>query len=180
MSPDEKYMLPNFNNTSGDINFRPLLDELGLKNLTMGWIPVFFPSGSMNNGSIPGTMTPIQTPQGYTGPQTTTSGMNSTTMPSQQYQQYQTPIPMSGFNNADQSNSNMMQALRDFDLDLNEEEDLSRVPPNRVDQIFREIERNNPGAFSLLDAYKIPPPIIKLIVRRIIRLTLYYCKENNK
>ena len=179
MSPDEKYMLPNFNNTSGDINFRPLLDELGLKNLTMGWIPVFFPSGSMatmTNGSFPGTMTTPQTPQEYTEPQPTTSGMNSTTMPSQQYQQYQTPLPMSGFSNVDQSNSNMMQALRDFDLDLDEDEDLSRVPPNRVDQIFREIERNNPGAFSLFQAYKIPPPIIKLIVRRIIRLTLYYCK----
>lgn len=178
MSPDEKYMLPNFNNMSENMNFSPLLNELGLKNLTMGWIPVFFPSGSMQSVTVP-----PQIPQGFTQtvPMTGTvpmSGMTNTTEQPLQYQGYMNPLPMNGLNNIDQSNSTMMQALRDFDLDLDEESDLSRVPPNRVDQILREIERNNPGAFSLLQAYKIPPPIIKLIVRRIIRLTLDYCSDN--
>lgn len=174
MSPDEKYMLPNFNN----MNFHPFLNELGLKNLTMGWIPVFFSSGSMQS-----IMTPPQMPQEFTqAPPMTqtppTTGMTTTAEPSLQYQGYMNSLPMNGLNNIDQSNSTMMQALRDFDLDFDEENDLSRVPPNRVDQILMEIERNNPGAFSLLQTYKIPSPIIKLIVRRIIRLTLDYCKDN--
>ena len=172
MSPDKKYMFPNFNNTAEDINFRPLLDELGLKNMTLGWIPVFFPGSAIPTPFIPPTI-----PAQFNGT-FPSNGMTNTVEPQPQYQEYMNSIPNDSLNNVDKTNSTMMQALRAFDLDLNEETDLSRVPPNRVDRILSDIENNNPGAFSLLDAYRIPRPIIRLIVKRIIRLTLNYCKDD--
>jgi len=178
MSPDEKYMLPNFNNTTEDIKFQPLLDELGLKNMTLGWIPVFFPSSPIPTPFIPST---IPTQFNGTPPLHETvpsNGMTNTAELQPRYQEHMNSIPNNSLNNVDKTNSTMMQALRDFDLDLNEETDLSRVPPNRVDRILSDIENNNPGAFSLLDAYRIPRPIIRLIVQRIIRLTLNYCKDD--
>ena len=173
MSPDEKYMLPNMNNTYGDMNLSPLLDQLGIKNMTLGWIPVFFPTNTMSNLAQP--MTLPQNPQGFVGANTTIPEMNNTQSSPTQFPNNMNSLP---FNNFENPSSAMLQALRDFDLDLDEETDLSRVPENRVNRIITEIEQNNPGIFSLFEAYRIPRPIARLIMRRIIRLTLNYCRDN--
>jgi hypothetical protein len=153
MSPDEKYMAQNSETTANineEFNFMPFLEKMGIKNMSMGLIPVFFPMTTQP--FVPQTMFPqSMSPQ---------------------------PIPTQPMNTVEQPSAAMLQALREFDLDLNEDEDLSREPQNRVDRILNYIERNNPGAFSLLYAYRVPPPIARLIIRRIIRLTLEFCKDN--
>ena len=72
-------------------------------------------------------------------------------------------------------------ALRGFDLDLDETEDLERVhSDNNVNKIYSKIERNHPGIFATLYSYRIPSPIARVIVKRLIRLTLSYCdREKN-
>ena len=81
----------------------------------------------------------------------------------------------------------VIEALREFDLDLNEDIDLVRnVEKNRnqddykIEKIFKAIETDNPGTFSLLQAYNVPYPVIKLLIRRVIKLTLTYCKKDGE
>ncbi len=72
-------------------------------------------------------------------------------------------------------------ALRGFDMDLDETEDLERVhSDNNVNKIYSKIERNHSGIFATLYSYRIPSPIVRVIVKRLIRLTLLYCdREKN-
>ena len=71
--------------------------------------------------------------------------------------------------------------LRSLDLDLDETEDLERVhSDNDVNKIYSKIEKSHPGIFATLYSYRIPRPIVRVIVKRLIRLTLSYCnKEDN-
>ncbi|AOR22859.1 hypothetical protein [Clostridium taeniosporum] len=68
--------------------------------------------------------------------------------------------------------------LREFDLDLDENEDLDRVrPDNKVNRIFFKIQRNNPNILNTFLRYGIPYPIAKIMIKRIIKLSLRYYKE---
>ncbi len=70
-------------------------------------------------------------------------------------------------------------ALRGLDLDLNEE-DLERSnSDNDVNKIYSRIERRHPGIFATLYSYRIPRPIVRVIIKRLIKLTLAYCDKNN-
>ncbi|MCE5222234.1 MAG: hypothetical protein LLF98_13565 [Clostridium sp.] len=71
--------------------------------------------------------------------------------------------------------------LRSLDLDLDETEDLERVhSDNDVNKIYSIMEKRNPGILATLYSYRIPSAIVRVIVKRLIRLTLSYCnKENN-
>ena len=70
--------------------------------------------------------------------------------------------------------------LRDLDFDLDEREDLERVHyDNDVNKIYSRIEQRNPGIFATLYSYRIPRPIARVIVKRLIRLTLSYCDKKN-
>lgn len=65
------------------------------------------------------------------------------------------------------------------DLNLNIEEDYfpsedSRNIENQVSSILKKIENNNTPILNTIKAYKVPYPIARLLVRRIVRLTLIY------
>lgn len=70
------------------------------------------------------------------------------------------------------------EVLMNFDLDLDESTDLERACcENDVNGIYDLIVKNNSGIFSTLSAYRIPSPIAKILVRRLIKLTLSYCEK---
>ena len=70
--------------------------------------------------------------------------------------------------------------LRSLDLELDEKEDLERNHfDNDVNKIYSKIERGNPGIFATFYSYRIPRPIVRVIVKRLIRLTLSYCDKKN-
>jgi len=70
--------------------------------------------------------------------------------------------------------------LRNFDLDLDETEDLERVySDNDVNKIYLKIEQKNPGIFATLYSYRIPRPIVRVIVKRLIKISLSYCHRDN-
>ena len=70
--------------------------------------------------------------------------------------------------------------LRSLDLELDEKEDLERNHfDNDVNKIYSKIERGNPGIFATFYSYRIPRPIARVIVKRLIRLTLSYCDKKN-
>lgn len=70
------------------------------------------------------------------------------------------------------------EILTNFNLDLDEITDLERQrPDNEVDNIFLQIERRNPGIIGTFSSYRIPYPIARVIIKRIIKLTLLYSKK---
>lgn len=83
-----------------------------------------------------------------------------------------------GVNIADNSVPTTFDVLRNLDLDLNEEEDLGRANhDNDVNKIYSKIEQRHPGIFATLYSYRIPRPIVRVIVKRLIRLTLSYSND---
>lgn len=67
------------------------------------------------------------------------------------------------------------EILRNFDLDLDETTDLERChSKSDVDKIFAKIEKRNPGILATFASYRIPYPIAKVIIKRIIKLSLLY------
>ena len=83
-------------------------------------------------------------------------------------------------NNSTNNNSRniMLDALREFDF--NEELDIDRDKNNTIDTIYLKIEKDNQGTLALLQSYRIPYPISKLIIKRIIKSTLNYCKKDGE
>lgn len=81
------------------------------------------------------------------------------------------PAPKSSTRNPD-------ELLRDLNLNVDEDIDLIRCcKDDNMTKLYKEIENDCPGILSLLEAYNIPSPIAKLIVRRIIKITMRYCKK---
>ena len=80
-------------------------------------------------------------------------------------------------NNNTTTNANVKnpaELLRSLNLDV----DLIRCcKDDDINKLYKEIENDCPGILSLLEAYNIPSPIAKLIVRRIIKITMRYCKK---
>lgn len=70
--------------------------------------------------------------------------------------------------------------LRNLDIDLNETEDLERVHSNSdINKIYERIEQKHPGIFATFYSYRIPHPIVRVIIKRLIRLTLLYCNDED-
>lgn len=86
----------------------------------------------------------------------------------------------SNMNIANNTIPTTFDVLRNLDLDLDEREDLERAnSDNDVNKIYSRIERRHSGIFATLYSYRIPRPIVRVIVKRLIRLTLSYCDKDN-
>ena len=69
---------------------------------------------------------------------------------------------------------NHLDILKNFDLTPDTSEYRQNVDSETIDKVFDSIEKNNPGIFATLKTYRIPYPIAKLLVKKIISLTLKY------
>lgn len=149
MKPDKKYM-SQISIDDTDINFIP---------------PSFSKSLFRNESSVPNNDSSLDL-------------FPSETKSSQLYCYY------SSFNDCDEKNANIIPSMRiptpseilqNFDLDLDETEDLGRDgSKNDVDMIYLQMEKNNPGIFTTFSSYGIPSPITKVIIKRSIKLSLMY------
>lgn len=84
------------------------------------------------------------------------------------------------FNTANNSIPTTFDVLRNLDLDLDETEDLERSNSNNdINRIYSRIERRHPGIFATLYSYRIPRPIVRVIIKRLIRLTLLYSNKDD-
>ena len=102
------------------------------------------------------------------------SSMGSTNMG---YYSTSTPFYANGLNTPPR----IFDCLKDFDIDIDKDIETLRSDINDyVEEIFNNIESNNPNTFSLLNTYSVPYPIQKLLIKRIIRLTLDYSSNNKE
>lgn len=149
MKPDKKYM-SQISIDDTDINFTP---------------PSFSKSLFRDESSAPNNNSSLDL-------------FPSETKSSQLYCYY------SSFNDCDEKNANIIPSMRiptpseilqNFDLDLDETEDLGRDDSkNDVDKIYLQMGKNNPGIFTTFSSYGIPSPITKVIIKRSIKLSLMY------
>lgn len=74
---------------------------------------------------------------------------------------------------------NISDVLRNYTADLDEDVDLCRhCLDKRIDKVYKKIQEKDPEIISMLvENYNIPCPIAKIIVRKIIKLSLQYCKK---
>lgn len=72
-------------------------------------------------------------------------------------------------------NPETFDVLRGLDLDIDETSELyNNSPENDIDKIYMNIINRNPGINESLSLYDVPSPIIKVITKRIIKLSLLY------
>lgn len=69
------------------------------------------------------------------------------------------------------------EALRGFDLDINDTSDSKNNTTDFVNKIYDEILKREPEIDDALSIYGMPSPIKKVITKKIIKLSLLY---NNK
>ena len=75
---------------------------------------------------------------------------------------------------------NILDILRNFDISLDFSSDESRkdnCTEDEVDELFALIEKDNPGILATMKTYRIPYPIAKLLIKKIIQISLDNCKR---
>lgn len=74
---------------------------------------------------------------------------------------------------------NPLDILRQFDLYDEDILESYRGSPlsNDVNEIYMQIEKNNALLLATMKSYRIPYPIAKLLIKKVIKLTLDYSKK---
>ncbi|MCI9064136.1 hypothetical protein [Clostridium sp.] len=75
---------------------------------------------------------------------------------------------------------NIIDILRNFDISLDFSPSESRknnCTEDEVNKILSLIEKDNPGILATMKAYRIPYPITKLLIKKIIKISLDNCKR---
>lgn len=190
MSPDKKHMAMNSNKDTNDLNLVPFKSSMP-SNMPIGWIPVFsfnklnqmnIPFSSQNFSAMYSNPTPNLSSSG------SMSSLNVENYPSDEninnLYSYNKANPTSDNTYKNPSSNinrseNISEVLRNYTADLDENVDLCRhCLDKRIDKIYDKIQEKDPEIISLLvENYKIPCPIAKIVIRKIIKLSLKYCKK---
>ena len=75
---------------------------------------------------------------------------------------------------------NILDILRNFDISLDFSSSESRknnCSEDEVNKILSLIEKDNPGILATMKAYRIPYPITKILIKKIIKISLDNCKR---
>ena len=75
---------------------------------------------------------------------------------------------------------NVLDILKNFDISLDFSSSESRknsCTEDEVNEVFSLIEKENPGILATMKAYRIPYPIAKLLIKKIIKISLDNCKR---
>lgn len=74
---------------------------------------------------------------------------------------------------------NPIDILRNFDISLDFDSDIRKdnCTTDDIDSIFSIIEKDYSGILATLKAYRIPYPIAKLLIKKIIKISLLNCKR---
>ena len=203
MIPAERYQPKKINNDSrnDDMMFTTFKTNFNMKinNPLLGWIPIYFYPNNMNMPplniipQLPGNNLNI-------APDNTNMDLNnndddilysynkdsskqnnnssSSSMDSMNIGYYNNNTPF--YSNTLNNPPRILDCLKDFDLNIDRDIDaLRNDSDDYIEEIFNNIEQNNPKTFNLLKAYNVPYPIQKLLIKRIISLTIDY-NSNNK
>lgn len=205
MNPDQKHMTETSNKDTSDLNLVPFKSSMPSNMMPIGWIPIFS-FNNMNNTSnsfpIPNLYNATMNNMPSLGNinsnmESNMSNNNPNNFPSDEnidnlysYNKSNTTSSNNGnmgsSNNPRSMNSpninrseNISEVLRNYTADLDEDVDLCRhCLDKRIDKVYKKIQEKDPEVISILvENYNIPCPIAKIIIRKIIKLSLQYCKK---
>ena len=74
----------------------------------------------------------------------------------------------------------ILDILKNFDISVDFSSTESRknnCTEDEVDELFALIEKDNPGILATMKTYRIPYPIAKLLIKKIIQISLDNCKR---
>ncbi|GAA0077518.1 hypothetical protein UT300005_18960 [Clostridium sp. CTA-5] len=205
MKPDQKYMSESYSDSKNtyDINFFPLKTDLNFnydlslttplnnfnKSLFNNNIPFYFRNDTIFNSNeqfnnkqyselFPSETVGSELHSYYNELNANMSNNNNNL--------FNTNNPNTNTSNTNNPNINNNikriltpdEILRSFDLDLDESMDLERnCCDNDINKIYAKIEKENPAIINTLSSYNVPSPISRLIIKRIIKLSLKYCNK---
>lgn len=74
---------------------------------------------------------------------------------------------------------NPLDILKNFDISLDFDSDVRKdtCTEKEIDDIFAIVEKNYSGILATMKAYRIPYPIAKLLIKKIIKISLLNCKK---
>lgn len=74
---------------------------------------------------------------------------------------------------------NAVDILRNFDYsyDYTIADNRNDMSSKDIDKIFEEIEKNHPGILATMKAYRVPYPISKVLIKKIIYITTKYINK---
>lgn len=72
---------------------------------------------------------------------------------------------------------NILDILKNFDISVDFSSSESRKNNCTEDEVFALIEKDNPGILATMKTYRIPYPISKLLIKKIIQISLDNCKR---
>ncbi|NFE75475.1 hypothetical protein FDC27_15280 [Clostridium botulinum] len=176
MKPDKKYMNIECNNDF-DYNFVPLQNNFNFRCNQSSLTPFFKVNNSLFDNEPDNNFN-----FGFRSNNTSSNLFPDETIESQLYC-YVNQLDKNCYKNDTTKKDTSSEltpdkVLRGFDLDLDENEDLERVnSDNDVNRIYLKIEEKNPNLLSTFSRYGIPYPIARVMIKRIIKLSLQYYKE---
>lgn len=198
MIPAERYQPKkiNYDSRNDDMMFTTFKTNFNMKinNPLLGWIPIYFYPNNMNmpplniisqlpgnNLNMPSDNTNMDFDNNdndilysYNKNNSSPSSMGSMNMG---YYNNNTPFYSNTLNNPPR----ILDCLKDFDLNIDRDIDaLRNDSDDYIDEIFNNIEKNNQKTLNLLKAYNVPYPIQKLLIKRIISLTIDYNASNKE
>lgn len=205
MNPDQKHMVQTSNKDTNDLNLVPFKSPMPSNMMPVGWIPIFS-FNNMNNANNPfptPNFSNLYNPNmnnnmpSLGNMNSNMSNNNPNNFPSDEnidnlysYNKSNTTSSNNGnmgsSNNPGSMNSpninrseNISEVLRNYTADLDEDVDLCRhCLDKRIDKVYKKIQEKDPEVISILvENYNIPCPIAKIIIRKIIKLSLQYCKK---
>lgn len=162
----------NNNKSIDDMKFVPFnlpLQNTPQGNIT-GWIPILFTNNSSSNQNTNTNLNNTiekQTPNNLNNYPDDTSIENLYSYNS-----------ASNTTNSTLSNTTPDKMVREFMRNLDEDNDLIRNNTNEsINNIYNDFQENNSNIISMLQAYKVPEPLIKMMVRKIIETSINDCKK---
>ena len=200
MNPDQKHMAQTSNKDANDLNLVPFKSPMPSNMMPVGWIPIFsfsnmnsannpFPApnfSNLYNPNMNNNMPSLGNMNSNMG--SNMSSNNPNIFPSDEnidnlysYNKSNSSSFNPGSMNSPNINrsENISDVLRNYTADLDEDVDLCRhCLDKRIDKVYKKIQEKDPEIISMLvENYNIPCPIAKIIVRKIIKLSLQYCKK---
>ncbi|MBW6408631.1 hypothetical protein [Clostridium weizhouense] len=207
MKPDQKYMSKSYTDSKNtyDINFFPLRTDFNFnydlsiatplnnfnKSLFNNNIPFYFRNNTISNVNEPfnnkeySELYPSETKNSelhsYYNELNTNNTITTNTTNNNAYDNNMLNNNLFSEDTTNNITKRVLtpdEILRNFDLDLDESMDLERsCSDNSVNKIYAKIAKENSAIINTLSSYNIPSPVSRLIIKRIIKLSLKYCNE---